>query len=353
MISEHHRRNAVTAAFVALMLAVTPARGQQEGFRYAKPKDVTRVAQAAPVVKPPGPTDVLMTIEVNQEGSGYAKDENYVVGIDSVVVYTDRMRWTFFLKNKSDRTYATNVIGAKTYLADAEAETFRPLDMQYKTHGSEYRWIVVQGGCKERFWFDFPLPSKPTGKFKVGLAVDDFFLAGLPFKPFMVKLAEPIGEGVRPTVRKPYEADPRSEGTLKLEDIGGFSTERFGGMTRESSEPAPKPPSEAAQAVLSAPREGRRYEGSIRGFAGGEVSGGILFERQSKERRLSARIYRKSGPKHEIKLVGDIYEDIAAPGGLVFRFKDQEDVEYLFKIEGNNFSGTDTRGGRYSFLYKK
>jgi hypothetical protein len=351
----------VALILVPLVVAMTGvgarAQADKEGFRYAQPKASSKVAKAAPLVKAPEAPYRLKSWEVNQSGES---NVGLTPGVESIETRSDgTMRWKFYVLNRTESSIDFLFDMKNSYVADEEGETYEVVGREFANNQNQYHFRTLRPGARFKFYLDFTTPTRETKVFKVGI-LGELTTSFAKLKPFTVKLNKPIGTATRDeenNAEKPEAGDhPGEVGEFKVEDLTGAGAERPGGMTRvpkRSDLPAPKPSGEAAHAVLAAPREGRRYEGNIEAGAGGHAVGGILFERRSKDRLLAARIYSKTGPKKDIKLVGAICEDIAAPGGLVFRFEDWEEVEYLFSLDGNNLSGRDTRGNRYAFSYRK
>ena len=353
----------VALAF-ALALIGAEARGQ-EGFRYAQPKAAPKVAKSARVHKDRTEVTILDTWLVKQSSLPGANHRQITAIVEDIILYSSgTMRWKYAIYNKGSGRDNFIFDFPNCYVVDEEGNTIKATGWELTQNYGTMTKVGLPAEAKATFWIEYNAPTRPTRAFKVALVCEGGF-STLPneFAPFRVTLGDPLSAGGgRPEPQgsnaNPPEGEPEPEdaGGLKPEALATAAADRPGGMTSVPArryEPTPMPSSEAVQAVRAASLEGRRYEGNMEAAAGGRSPYGILFERRSRDRLVSARIYSKGTPAKETKLVGALFESLSSPGGLVFRFENRDEVEYLFSLEGNTLSGRNTAGDRFTFTHKK
>jgi hypothetical protein len=154
------------------------------------------------------------------------------------------------------------------------------------------------------------------------------------FTPFVVELKEPIGGN----------GEEEAEAVPAKAPASGSRPEAMAKGTASPTDPK-------ADALRAASRDGRRYEGMIRDKDGNTLSGSFQFEKRAADRLIAAKLVR--GTAKAVKLVGAIFEDEDAAGGMAFRLEGPDDVTYTFSLDKTMLTGMDSKGNRYNFVLKK
>jgi hypothetical protein len=346
--------------FITFVIAasMSTTRAQDTGSGAAKSKGKAfKLAdgEKKPVVGvevAPGPKRITTVKEfpVNQSGEPNAGLTPGVTGID---LRSDGVaRWKFYVWNKTEKVIEMQFDMAGSSVADEEGQTSLPVGREFYNNLNQFHVRKIQPGTRFSFYLDIPAPSQPTNVFKVNL-LGELTTSYARLKPFTVTLpetdplffdkgvfsvpnpAEALGlEAANPIAGEGKSLSRTPNGTASLPSLSGATVEerRF----RELSE------------------KGARFDGSISTTRGSTGTCRMVFTRMPRTELVKVKILvtnkALAAIMPEMELTGAFLESESAPSGFALKLIDKGKVGYTFTMEGNNISGQDESGNRYSFV---
>jgi hypothetical protein len=332
----------------------TPGQSKNRPFKPADPDD-GKTAVGIEVVTPTRRGEPLKVWELDREGPSLGKDDGLVVGIDSITLYPGIMRVTYFFHQKGEKTHGINVVGAKLYIADGGGETYRPSDWQFKPNREGQFKVVVQAGTKERWWVEYPSPTKPTLGLKFGVPVYDFLWSGVAFKPWTLTLNQPLYYDNGVFEEKKAAPAPRYvPGSFGGERDGNGEDRGLAGPMAGGNAPiflSPKQTEELEQKFRDLSERGMRLDGNLFLSQGrAQYSGRIVFKPRERGDFVEVTMVTLTGTERTFELWGAFFEDNRSETGVTLKLRDSAKVVYTLKLDGNSLRGTDTLGNRFNFL---